>query len=145
MRKSKILLVIFMITVLVFPMIANANPNANENSQRNNGNNGNSNESNSRDFVNENSIDNEFVTAEDEWSYDPMAADDMWVEWEDWIADPVNQESMRDYELIAPFSATPSVFYSAHVQDIGWMATVSNGSTAGTTGRALRMEAMRVS
>ena len=33
------------------------------------------------------------------------------------------------------------VQYSAHVQDIGWMPFVSDGQTAGTTGRSLRMEA----
>lgn len=29
-----------------------------------------------------------------------------------------------------------SVSYQTHVQDIGWQAPVSNGMTAGTTGRA---------
>ena len=33
---------------------------------------------------------------------------------------------------------------SAHVQNIGWMPAVPNGATAGTTGRSLRMEAIRV-
>ncbi|MBR1829195.1 MAG: N-acetylmuramoyl-L-alanine amidase [Atopobiaceae bacterium] len=34
---------------------------------------------------------------------------------------------------------------SAHVQNIGWQASVGNGQTCGTTGRALRMEAIRLS
>ncbi len=34
--------------------------------------------------------------------------------------------------------------YSAHVQSIGWMPTVKDGATAGTTGRSLRMEALRL-
>ena len=38
-----------------------------------------------------------------------------------------------------------SVDYRAHVADIGWQSTVSDGETAGTTGRGLAMEALRVS
>jgi len=33
--------------------------------------------------------------------------------------------------------------YQAHVQDIGWMPAVADGQTAGTTGRGLRMEALK--
>ena len=36
-----------------------------------------------------------------------------------------------------------SVSYQTHVQDIGWQAPVSNGMTAGTTGRAKRVEALK--
>lgn len=36
------------------------------------------------------------------------------------------------------------VSYSAHVQSKGWMSTVYNGSTAGTTGKALRAEAVKM-
>ncbi|MDB6354125.1 N-acetylmuramoyl-L-alanine amidase [Trichococcus sp. K1Tr] len=39
----------------------------------------------------------------------------------------------------------PSVVYNTHVQNIGWQADVSNGATAGTTGKGLRLEAMRIS
>ncbi|PCE13386.1 hypothetical protein AUC47_08910 [Microbacterium sp. SZ1] len=35
--------------------------------------------------------------------------------------------------------------YSAHVQSIGWMETKSSGQTAGTTGRGLGIEALRIS
>ena len=35
-----------------------------------------------------------------------------------------------------------SVAYDSHVQDIGWQSWVSDGALSGTTGRALRMEAM---
>ena len=38
-----------------------------------------------------------------------------------------------------------SVAYQAHVADIGWQAQVTDGATAGTTGRGLRMEALKVS
>ncbi len=38
-----------------------------------------------------------------------------------------------------------SVTYSAYVQGRGWMAAVSNGATAGTVGKSLRVEAFKVS
>lgn len=38
----------------------------------------------------------------------------------------------------------PSVKYSLHVQNIGWMNYVSNGATAGTTGQSLRAEAVKI-
>ena len=41
--------------------------------------------------------------------------------------------------------STPGVTYSAHVQRVGWQAPVDDGATAGTTGRALRVEALRLS
>ncbi|MFC4323111.1 S8 family serine peptidase [Litchfieldia salsa] len=37
-----------------------------------------------------------------------------------------------------------SVTYSSHVQNLGWMKTVSNGSTGGTIGKSLRVEALRI-
>ena len=44
------------------------------------------------------------------------------------------------------FSGTRlAVQYQAHVQNIGWQGAVQNGSVAGTTGRSLRVEALRVS
>ena len=36
------------------------------------------------------------------------------------------------------------VTYCAHVQDIGWQKNVSNGATAGTTGKSKRMEAIKI-
>ncbi len=38
-----------------------------------------------------------------------------------------------------------TVEYQAHVQDIGWQSAVSGGVTAGTSGRSLRVEALKVS
>lgn len=38
-----------------------------------------------------------------------------------------------------------NVVYQAHVQNIGWQNAVRNGVTAGTSGRALRVEAFKVS
>jgi uncharacterized protein YjdB len=40
---------------------------------------------------------------------------------------------------------TPTIYYQAHVQDIGWQNWVSNGSVAGTTGQAKQIEAIRIS
>ncbi len=39
---------------------------------------------------------------------------------------------------------TVSARYSAHVSSIGWMPTVADDAVAGTTGRALKMEALRL-
>lgn len=39
----------------------------------------------------------------------------------------------------------PVVRYSSHVAEIGWQPTVSTGMIAGTIGRALRLEALRIS
>ena len=39
-------------------------------------------------------------------------------------------------------AVTASVSYRAHVQNIGWQRYVSDGETAGTTGRGLRVEAL---
>lgn len=46
--------------------------------------------------------------------------------------------------LVAAPVARTMVAYSAHVRDIGWMAMVHNGATAGTTGQSRRMEAVRI-
>lgn len=42
----------------------------------------------------------------------------------------------------APSAVTASVCYRAHVQNTGWQRYVSDGETAGTTGRGLRVEAL---
>lgn len=41
-------------------------------------------------------------------------------------------------------AATATVSYAAHVAGDGWLSTVSDGATAGTTGEARRMEALKV-
>ncbi|OUO65046.1 hypothetical protein B5F70_03055 [Collinsella sp. An268] len=38
----------------------------------------------------------------------------------------------------------PSVHYQAHVQNVGWQQNVADGVTAGTTGRALPVEALNI-
>ena len=42
-------------------------------------------------------------------------------------------------------SATPSVRYRGHVQDVGWQGFVQNGATAGTSGQSRRIEALEIS
>ena len=44
----------------------------------------------------------------------------------------------------AAATAVPHIEYAAHVQNIGWQTDVEDGATAGTTGRSLRMEAIRI-
>ncbi len=40
--------------------------------------------------------------------------------------------------------SAPTVAYQAHVQNIGWQSAVRNGATAGTSGRSLRVEAVKL-
>ena len=43
-----------------------------------------------------------------------------------------------------PASATSLTYpYTAHVQNVGWQGMVGDGATAGTTGKALQLEAIR--
>lgn len=44
-----------------------------------------------------------------------------------------------------PYLYQPSVKYQAHIQNIGWQNSVTNGTVSGTVGKALRMEGIRVS
>lgn len=50
--------------------------------------------------------------------------------------------------IVEPIKAAspskPSIVYEAHVQDIGWQGKRRDGETAGTTGQALRLEALTV-
>jgi uncharacterized protein YjdB/beta-N-acetylglucosaminidase len=43
------------------------------------------------------------------------------------------------------FLSKPSVVYSTHVQDFGWLKDVSDGEISGTLGKAKRMEAIKIS
>lgn len=38
-----------------------------------------------------------------------------------------------------------SIQYKSHIQNIGWQDSKTNGQTSGTSGKSLRMEAIRVS
>ncbi|MDB1876404.1 hypothetical protein PMX24_09350, partial [Collinsella aerofaciens] len=54
-------------------------------------------------------------------------------------ADGAQAEPARS-EAAAPVSLS----YSAHVSNIGWMGAVAGGEVAGTTGRGLPLEALRL-
>lgn len=54
---------------------------------------------------------------------------------------PVTVESDMPYTLVT--SANAQLGYQGHVQGIGWQPWVTGGKVAGTTGRALRVEALR--
>ncbi len=47
-------------------------------------------------------------------------------------------------ELTGDIPEGASVFYQVHVQNLGWMDPVSNGSYAGTKGQGLRIEAIKI-
>lgn len=49
--------------------------------------------------------------------------------------------------VLVPMSlaAPPALIYSAHVSSLGWLPDVASPATAGTTGQARRMEALRIS
>jgi len=50
-----------------------------------------------------------------------------------------------DYTKRATTTYTsPTILYQSHVQGVSWQTEVSNGATAGTTGRSLRLEALKV-
>lgn len=54
--------------------------------------------------------------------------------------------SLEAFQLSAPgLSVDGSIVYSAHVAKIGWQENVSDGKTAGTTGRKLPIEAVKIS
>ncbi len=46
--------------------------------------------------------------------------------------------------ILEPEASVPTVTYQVHAQTYGWMNEVANGSTAGTTGEAKRLEAIRI-
>lgn len=48
-------------------------------------------------------------------------------------------------EPVAVSEEQASISYTAHVSNIGWQPSVRDGASAGTTGRALSMEALKVS
>ena len=58
---------------------------------------------------------------------------------------PVTTTKRRARAKVATYATTPGVTYQAHVQSIGWMSSVSNGSTGGTTGQNKAMEAFKLS
>ena len=58
-------------------------------------------------------------------------------------ATPVNSTAMSVANTTAASSGTP-ICYQAHVQKLGWQSVVCDGDVAGTTGQALRLEALSI-
>lgn len=54
------------------------------------------------------------------------------------LANAIKKLEIKDVEEVA------SVSYSTHIQNIGWQNTVSDGQKAGTSGKALRLEALKI-
>ena len=46
--------------------------------------------------------------------------------------------------VYAAADSTPSVEYSLHIKDKGWLDYVRNGATSGTTGQSVRAEAIKI-
>lgn len=57
--------------------------------------------------------------------------------------DAVSIDGQYKVRTLATVKA-PHVYYSTHVQNIGWQSAVSDGVTEGTTGRALRLEGIKI-
>lgn len=54
------------------------------------------------------------------------------------VAEPEEENKQEDAEQ------TPSISYSTHVQRVGWQNSVKDGELAGTEGKALRMEGIKI-
>lgn len=56
------------------------------------------------------------------------------------------EETAADKQIAKKSVETPipSIVYQAHVEDIGWMTAVKDGATAGTTGKAKRLEGLKI-
>ena len=57
---------------------------------------------------------------------------------------PAVLQTVQEGTLSAEAATVPNVEYVAHVQNIGWQKSVTNGAVAGTSGRGLRVEALRI-
>ncbi len=57
---------------------------------------------------------------------------------------PTAQAADDTAQSVKTAASTPSVVYAVHTQNIGWMPETRDGNTAGTTGRCLRLEGLRV-
>ena len=59
------------------------------------------------------------------------------------VKDNFNQETVKIVKVHV-LSTKPSVRYSTHVQDYGWLATQENGQSSGTSGESKRLEAIKI-
>ncbi|WP_192986707.1 glucosaminidase domain-containing protein [Carnobacterium mobile] len=64
-----------------------------------------------------------------------------------YATDPAYATSLNDlirFNQLDRYDKNPSVTYSTHIQDTGWLSNVSNGNTSGTTGKSKRMESVKI-
>lgn len=59
-------------------------------------------------------------------------------------ATPKDSDGADQTALTAVEVKAPGVTYAAHVQSIGWQSFVSDGAVAGTSGKSLRVEALKI-
>ncbi len=74
---------------------------------------------------------------------DPEEADDAGIEAladKDKAIEPTSDQQ----DGLEAQASTPSIEYRTHVQSIGWQGWKKNGALSGTSGRGLRLEAMRI-
>lgn len=57
----------------------------------------------------------------------------------------IDQNAAYGISLLSETDSELGVEYCSHVQDIGWQGNVSDGKTSGTTGRNLKIEAIKIS
>lgn len=65
------------------------------------------------------------------------------------VATPATEKTVTTYsdgtkKETAPRNLSGGIEYEAHVQNIGWQGKRSNGAISGTSGRSLRVEAVRI-
>lgn len=53
------------------------------------------------------------------------------------------EKALKETSIYEPY-LHPLIYYSTHVQNIGWMSDVTDGTTSGTTGIGLRTEAVKI-
>ncbi len=80
-------------------------------------------------------VTTEEITTEAEVTTEEMTTEDTATE------KTTTDEPLPEKPVEAPI---PSIVYQAHVEDIGWMAAVKDGATAGTTGQTKRLEGLKI-
>ena len=56
----------------------------------------------------------------------------------------INEDIKKETESEQPEEIYTNINYSTHIQNIGWQKEFDNGEIAGTTGRSLRLEAIKI-
>lgn len=56
----------------------------------------------------------------------------------------VEKDGIAPGPTVSPFVKYPTIIYQTHVQNIGWQNEVRDGASSGTTGKALRLEGIKI-